>query len=88
MQIAGEQPIEELFGDVTVDRLRAAMGGALAIARVPRPRLPQAGDPSLRLLRRVDVVDPTSLDAYRARRRLRRACGAPSRSARKASCAR
>jgi NADH-quinone oxidoreductase subunit F len=66
VQIAGAQPVEELFGDVTVDRLRAAMGGALAIARVPRPRLPQAGDPSLRLLRRVDVVDPTSLDAYRA----------------------
>jgi len=66
VQIAGEDPIEELFGDVSVDRLRAAMGGALAIARVPRPRLPQAGDPSLRLLRRVDVVDPASLDAYRA----------------------
>jgi NADH-quinone oxidoreductase subunit F len=29
------------------------------------PRLPQAGDPSLRLLRRIaDGVDPTSLDAY------------------------
>jgi NADH-quinone oxidoreductase subunit F len=66
VQIAGEDPSEELFGDVSIDRLRAAMGGALAIARVPRPRLPQAGDPSLRLLRRVDVVDPTSLDAYRA----------------------
>lgn len=26
--------------------------------------LPQAGDPSLRLLRRVGVVDPTSLDSY------------------------
>jgi NADH-quinone oxidoreductase subunit F len=66
VQIAGEEPSEELFGDVSIDRLRAAMGGALGIARVPRPRLPQAGDPSLRLLRRVDVVDPTSLDAYRA----------------------
>lgn len=28
--------------------------------------LPQAGDPSLRLLRRVGVVDPASLDSYRA----------------------
>ncbi len=27
--------------------------------------LPQAGDPALRLLRRVGVVDPTSLDSYR-----------------------
>ncbi|HEX3468425.1 MAG TPA: NAD(P)H-dependent oxidoreductase subunit E [Candidatus Elarobacter sp.] len=66
VQIAGEQPVELLFGDVGLERLRAAMGGALAIARVPRPRLPQAGDPSLRLLRRVDVIDPTSIDAYRA----------------------
>ena len=34
----------------------------------PRPaeRIPQQGDPSLRLLRRVGVVDPTSLDDYRA----------------------
>src|SRR5260370_40669070 len=64
--MAGERPVEELFGDVTVERRRAAMGGALATARVPRPRLPQAGDPSLRLLRRVDVADPTSLDDYRA----------------------
>ncbi len=28
--------------------------------------VPQAGDPALRLLRRVGVADPTSLDAYRA----------------------
>ena len=27
--------------------------------------LPQAGDPGLRVLRRVGVVDPTSLDSYR-----------------------
>src|SRR3954451_11414340 len=31
----------------------------------PSP-IPQVGQPGLRLLRRVDVVDPTSLDAYRA----------------------
>jgi NADH-quinone oxidoreductase subunit F len=30
------------------------------------PPLPQSGSPSLRLLRRVGVVDPTSLDDYRA----------------------
>jgi NADH-quinone oxidoreductase subunit F len=30
------------------------------------PPLPQLGDPSLRLLRRVGVVDPESLDSYRA----------------------
>ncbi len=31
-----------------------------------RVSVPQAGQPGLRLLRRVGVVDPTSLDAYRA----------------------
>jgi NADH-quinone oxidoreductase subunit F len=36
-----------------------------AVARRP-PRIPQAGDPSLRLLRRIGVVDPSSLDDYRA----------------------
>jgi NADH-quinone oxidoreductase subunit F len=30
------------------------------------PPLPQAGDPSLRLLRRIGVVDPESVDSYRA----------------------
>jgi NADH-quinone oxidoreductase subunit F len=38
----------------------------MAASLEPRGRLPQAGDPSLRLLRRVDVIDPTSLDQYRA----------------------
>ncbi|HEY7736197.1 MAG TPA: NAD(P)H-dependent oxidoreductase subunit E [Candidatus Limnocylindrales bacterium] len=32
----------------------------------PGPTIPQHGDPELRLLRRVGVVDPTSLDDYRA----------------------
>ena len=40
-------------------------GGAGGVARRPDP-IPQAGDPSLRLLRRVGVVDPSSLDDYRA----------------------
>ena len=31
-----------------------------------RQSVPQAGDPGLKLLRRVGVVDPTSLEAYRA----------------------
>jgi NADH-quinone oxidoreductase subunit F len=30
------------------------------------PTIPQQGDPALRLLRRIGVVDPTSLDDYRA----------------------
>ena len=35
-----------------------------------RSRVPQAGDPGLRLLRRIGVVDPTSLDALPRARRL------------------
>ena len=45
-------------------RARPAAGGAPLPA--PAPALPQAGDASLRLLRRVGVVDPASLDDYRA----------------------
>ncbi|MGP3982300.1 NADH-ubiquinone oxidoreductase-F iron-sulfur binding region domain-containing protein [Streptomyces sp. KR80] len=42
--------------------------GAAARAAEPAPRaeVPQAGDPGLVLLRRVGVVDPASLDDYRA----------------------
>jgi NADH-quinone oxidoreductase subunit F len=42
----------------------ARLDGA-AVDRRP-PRVPQAGDPSLRLLRRVGVANPASLDDYRA----------------------
>ena len=52
-----------------VGRLEAAAVGrppvAEAIAEV-RPSVPQAGEPQLRLLARVGVVDPTSIAAYRA----------------------
>src|SRR5690606_34171166 len=44
------------------------IGGVAAEPPVPvRGAVPQAGSPSLVLLRRVGVVDPTSLDDYRAR---------------------
>jgi NADH-quinone oxidoreductase subunit F len=46
--------------------LRTAHGGADEPAVAPAAAVPQAGDPSLVLLRRVGVVDPTSLDDYRA----------------------
>ncbi len=65
---AGERPIEAGFGPVTAAKVIEALknpqtivGGAAAPAR-----LPQFGDPGLRLLRRVGHVDPTSLDDYRA----------------------
>jgi NADH-quinone oxidoreductase subunit F len=40
------------------------------------PPIPQQGDPSLRLLRRVGVVDPTSLDDYRVNGGYRALAGA------------
>jgi NADH-quinone oxidoreductase subunit F len=66
LQHAGEPSRDQLFGDLTPERAWAVLGGDLGAAAVPRPRLPQQGDPSLLLLRRAGVVDPTSLDAYRA----------------------
>ena len=63
---AGVTPIEHLFGGATADSIARIMAGDLTAATTPRPRFPQRGDPSLRLLRRADVVDPSSLDDYRA----------------------
>ena len=63
---AGENPVERLFGNATAAAITQVMNGDLAPTTTPRPRIPQAGDSSLRILRRVDVVDPTSLDDYKA----------------------
>lgn len=64
--VASAKPLEVLFGQLTAERAAQVLAGDLAPTSVPHPRLPQAGDPSLRLLRRVDVIDPTSLGEYRA----------------------
>jgi NADH-quinone oxidoreductase subunit F len=64
--VAGEAPVERLFGDVTVAKATQVLRGDLTPTTVSRPRLPQAGDPTLRLLARVDVADPRDLDDYRA----------------------
>ncbi|HET6798674.1 MAG TPA: NAD(P)H-dependent oxidoreductase subunit E [Gemmatimonadales bacterium] len=66
LQVAGEKPVERLFGHADLKGLTRLLDGEMAASLEPRGRLPQAGDPSLRLLRRVDVIDPTSLDQYRA----------------------
>jgi NADH-quinone oxidoreductase subunit F len=68
LQVAGEVPVERLLGDVSLETARAAMRGVFDMAGVARAPLPQRGDPQLRLLRRVDVVDPASIDDYRAHR--------------------
>jgi NADH-quinone oxidoreductase subunit F len=66
LQVASAKPVERLFGHADLAGLQRLLAGELAASLEPRGRLPQAGDPSLRLLRRVDVIDPTSLDEYRA----------------------
>ncbi|MEO8619443.1 MAG: NAD(P)H-dependent oxidoreductase subunit E [bacterium] len=66
LTVAGESPRETLFGGVTPER-------AATLCRPEHsaqddsnsPPIPQRGDPSLVLLRRVGTVDPTSIDAYR-----------------------
>jgi NADH-quinone oxidoreductase subunit F len=67
LQVAGERPVEKLLGDVSIETASAALGGALDGVNVARPPLPQHGDPMLRLLRRIGVVDPAGIDEYRAK---------------------
>ena len=67
LTVAGEQPLERLLGRVTADQAVALVNGTTAApADSHVPALPQQGDPALVLLRRCGVVDPTSIDAYRA----------------------
>ena len=66
LQIAGENPVDRLFGGVTAASAGEVLSGDLKATTAHHPRVPQAGDANLRLLRRVDSIDPTSLDEYRA----------------------
>ncbi|MFC1434934.1 NAD(P)H-dependent oxidoreductase subunit E [Streptacidiphilus sp. N1-3] len=68
---AGEVASEQVFAPATAPALlRGARLGPEPAAEAAEPpvagSVPQRGDPGLRLLRRVGVVDPTSLEAYRA----------------------
>jgi NADH-quinone oxidoreductase subunit F len=72
---AGEEPAEHVLAGVGATTLLAALAGDSVEAEL-EPTVPQRGDPGLRLLRRVGVVDPRSIDDYRAHggyRALRRA---------------
>jgi NADH-quinone oxidoreductase subunit F len=62
---AGEAPSDRPLAPVTAAEALALLGGAEPPSE-PSIRLPQHGDPGLRLLRRVGVADPASLDDYRA----------------------
>ncbi|HEY6909688.1 MAG TPA: NAD(P)H-dependent oxidoreductase subunit E [Myxococcales bacterium] len=66
LTVAGRSPAQRLFGPVTAEEALAALAPDGRLPDMRRRRLPQAGDPSLRLLRRVGSVDPESLDDYLA----------------------
>ena len=65
VSMAGEEPREVSVGHAEADDIAAMLAGGDAPAPAA-PKVPQAGDPGLRLLRRVGRVDPTSVDSYRA----------------------
>ena len=56
---------ETALAPVSSDEIVALVEGRLSGMEGPQP-VPQAGDPGLRLLRRIGVVDPEDLDSYRA----------------------
>jgi NADH-quinone oxidoreductase subunit F len=62
---AGDPAAEHVLAPVTTRDLLAAVESA-AVSVDPPATVPQQGDPALRLLRRIGVVDPSSLDDYRA----------------------
>jgi len=77
LTVAGATPVREELAPVDaagiVGRLeaslagpRASTAGAAAGLKAVTASVPQAGQPGLRLLERVGVVDPGSLDDYRA----------------------
>jgi NADH-quinone oxidoreductase subunit F len=65
LTFAGEEPEEHVVAPATADELVRALHGEGADWDPPTT-VPQAGDPSLRLLRRVGIVHPDSLDDYRS----------------------
>ena len=58
---AGEKPFERGFGHATVEKIRSALE-----QRFVEDAAPNRKTPGTKLLARVGVVDPTSLDDYRA----------------------
>jgi NADH-quinone oxidoreductase subunit F len=62
---SGAAPVERGLGAATSAGLLAALREAPGVPAPPR--LPQFGQPGLRLLRRIGHVDPGSLDDYRAK---------------------
>ncbi len=76
VQQAGRGREDASLAPASADALEAVLRGRDVPARPGEGSVPQKGDPELRLLARVDVADPGSLDDYRAHggyRALRRA---------------
>lgn len=61
--VAGDAPVEQAFGGATVARIQSALRGE----KVPALPCAVGGTGPRRLLSRVGVVDPESLDDYRRR---------------------
>lgn len=62
---AGEQPTGCALAPATSAKLSEVLKDKTTVKSTPMI-IPQSGDPKLRLLSRVGVVDPLSLDSYRA----------------------
>jgi NADH-quinone oxidoreductase subunit F len=65
LTIAGSERHEQPIGDLTLEHAEQALSGARDFNFAPNA-LPQSGSPSLRLLRRIGHIDPSSIDEYRA----------------------
>ena len=63
---AGEEPSVTAVAPVDAVGIAARIGGTSPTSSSADAPLPQAGQPGLRLLSRVGVVDPTSLEDYQA----------------------
>ena len=63
--VAGEEPHEHAVAPADAEGIASLLAGG-EVGPAPPPSIPQAGEPGLRLLRRVGKVDPGSIDSYRA----------------------
>jgi NADH-quinone oxidoreductase subunit F len=63
--VAGEEPRASALGGADGTAVSAALDASVDAGPIDRP-VPQAGRPGLRLLRRIGVIDPESLDDYRS----------------------
>jgi NADH-quinone oxidoreductase subunit F len=66
LTIAGHEPLERTVTPTSAAQVLGLLAGAPAPAAPTAAVPPQIGESGLRLLRRVGVVDPSSLDDYRA----------------------